>query len=295
MATGRNGPLTAIAAIALAIGTLGGCAQAVSGTAQPNKAESDKAMAAAHDRGIKAFRGHFDSIKDEKGKLYNYLRFGSKSRDREFETAIQGNPPSLLFKQHDSDPNDSYDEFHPAGSDVNYLRLGDKHAHLAPTRWVSLPTTYPTKLGSCDSIVGFAACHLEKAIAQTKLDAPDRQPRQARAGDGIVEISSGITLGTAIDENLVIPPEDIAKSITPEMKAKILPVRIELGADGEFRKFEIRASVAEGSTTLEVQFGYEVTGKAEKKDLPSVPANEVTALTDKAVIDKFMDDLLNDR
>jgi hypothetical protein len=282
----------AIGSLALVTVLLGGCGKAVTGTARPNQAEADKISAARYEDGIKAFRGYFDRVRDGNGKLYNYLRFGGKKRDREFDATILGNPPAILIKQHDGEPGYEYDQFHPAGSDLDYVRLGDKHAHLAPTRWVSFPTAYPkgTPVSACLTLVGFAGCHLKNAIAQTKLDAPDRQPRTARAtGDG-VEIDSGITLNTAMAENLIVPPEDIANQIGKDMKDTVLPVRIELGPDNEFRGFEIRATVSGGSLTLEVQLGYEVTGKAEKSDFPDIPpANEITALTDKAAIDKLWD------
>lgn len=278
---------------------LSGCAQAVSGSPQPDKAKADEAMAALYESSIKAFRDHFENLGDEKGKVFNYLRFGSKNRNREFDVVKRGSrTPALLVKQRDGDPGDEYDEFHPSGADVDYVKLGDKHAHLAPTRWVSVPTIYPksSAVKSCSTLHAFVGCRMDKALAQTKLDAPDRQQKQAaETSDGGTEISTGITLGNAIKEGLVVPPKELANKVTPEMKDAILGVRIEFGSDGKFRKFELRSTVS-GETTLEVQLGYEVTGKSNDDDFPKVPKpNEVTVLSDKAAVDKFWDDISNDR
>lgn len=284
---------------ALAGVLLAGCAQAVSGSPQADKGKADEAMATLFERSIKAFRDHFENLGDEKGKVFNYLRFGSKNRNREFEVVKQGTrTPSLLVKQSDGEPGDSYDEFHPSGANVDYVRLGDKHAHLAPTPWVSVPTIYPksSPVNPCSTLNAFVGCRMDRALAQTKLDAPDRQPRQtAGTPDGGTEISTGITLKNAIDEDLVVPPAELADKVTAEMKNEILGVRIEFGPDGKFRKFEMRSTV-NGETPVKVELGYEVTGESSDDDFPKVPKpNEVTALTDKAAVDKFWDDIANDR
>ncbi|MFL6141002.1 MAG: hypothetical protein ACJ72N_03890 [Labedaea sp.] len=277
----------------LAAATMSGCARPVSGTASPEAAAADKAMAAAYDRGIGEFEAHFGRLGDERAKVYNYFTWGDTKRTNEFESAKLGNPPATLVTKRRDESDDNVLTLHPAGVDVDYVRLDRAHANLAPTPWVSLPTAFPKDLGfdPHSLLTSWVAIKLDLAINQTKLDAPDQQQRTVTAtGDGY-ELHSGATLGTMIDQGIATVPEELKSKVTREMKATVLPVRMNFGPTWEFRSFEVAATVP-GEPELRIQLGYEVAGTTAKSDFPAAPAPaEVTAITDKAAVAKFYDDL----
>jgi hypothetical protein len=273
---------------------LAGCAQGVPGTPRSNDAEAAKAQAAAYDLGIKAFEYHFSNVKDEKGRAYYYVRFADKSLDREVEAFFLGDPPAILSKVGGTEDGDEFDKFHPAGADLDYVRLGPKLAHLAPTPWVSEATLFPKNgyFSPCELDGISSACGLSKAIAQTNLETPDGLDKQTRRNpDGTSEILTGITLQTFLEFKVMIFSEESGAKITPEMLKEVLPVRITLDAEGRFAKFELRATVPGEPSQLQVQLGYEATGKTTKSDFPEVPKPEEVTALDKAASDKFWDDV----
>jgi hypothetical protein len=281
---------TLLAAVALS-----GCARPVSGTATPNQAAADAAMTAAYGRALGEFEAHFAHLGDEKAKVYNYFTWGETKRTNEFESAKLGNPPATLVTKRRDESDETMLTLHPAGADVDYVRLDRAHASLAPTPWVSLPTAFPKELGfdPHSLLTSWVAVKLDLAMDQTKLDAPDQQQRTVTVtGDGY-ELHSGVTLGTMIDQGIATVPDELKSKVTPEMKATVLPVRMNFDPNWRFRSFEVAATVP-GDPELRIQIGYEVAGTAAKSEFPAAPAPaEVTAITDKAAVAKFYDDLGN--
>lgn len=280
--------------IALAVTLLSGCARAVPGEARANQQAADAAMAAAYERGIAAFQAHFRRLGDETAAVYNYLVYGDTKRTNEFESAKLGDPPATLLTKRRDESDDPITWLHPAGAEVDYVRLDRGHAHLAPTPWVSLPTIYPKERRFDPHLLltSWVAVKLDNAISETKLSVPDRQPHTVRPKpDGGFELHTGATLEAMIEEGIASVPDELKSKVTPEMKATVLPVRMDFGPDWEFRAFEVRATVP-GDPQLQIQIGYEVTGTASKDDFPAAPQPaEVTPITDKAAVQTFQDEL----
>lgn len=272
-----------------------GCARAVSGSPVADQKAADQAKAAAYEQGIKAFQSHFAKLGDEKAKVYNYVTFGDQRRTNEFESAKVGNPPATVLSKRRDSSEEAVLIVHPAGAPIDYVKLDRRHANLAPTPWVSTPADIqpgdpfrPQLL-----LTSWFAAQLDSAIAQTKLNVPDQQPRTAvpKPGGGY-ELDTGATLGTMMDKGIATVAEELKSKVTPEMKATVLPVRMEFDADWNFTKLEVRASVPSDSGALELQVGYEVAGQASKSDIPASPLpTQVTAITDPAALSTFWKDL----
>ncbi|HEU5472149.1 MAG TPA: hypothetical protein VFV67_15965 [Actinophytocola sp.] len=286
-------PMLPVAAAALTI-TLAGCAQAVPGTAQPDQVAAAKAMESAYTKGISEFQTHFGRLGDERAKVYNYLYLGDSKHINEFESAKFGNPPMTVVVKHPgADDKDVQIFLHTPNSDVDLVKLDSRHAALAPTPWVSTPT-FQLKDGFDPYLMltSWVAVKLDGAITQTKLDAPDQQRRSVtpKQGGGY-ELRTGVTLESMIDGGIASVPVALRDKVTAEMKATVLPVRMDFEPDWRFRGFEVLGTVP-GDPQLRIQLGYEVTGRASREDFPQPPApQEITAITDKDAVAKFYDDL----
>jgi hypothetical protein len=284
-------------AVALMTVLLSGCAHAVPGTPQANPGDAAKASADAYDRGMKAFTDHFNNISDEQGHSYYYARYGGKTLNREVDNLMVGDPPALLSKIKGAKDGDDFDKFHPAGSDLDYVRLGANLAKLEPTPWVSMSTVFPRDgfFTPCSLDGISSACGLSQALGQTKLESPDGLTKEARRNpDGTVEIHTGVTLNNFLEYKVMVFGEAVKKQLTPEMLKSVIPVTITLDSSGQFLKFELRTTIEGEPTPLELQLGYEAHGKAAKEDFPSLPgADQITAITDKAAETKFWDDVYN--
>ncbi|MGH3879162.1 MAG: hypothetical protein ACRDSK_19205 [Actinophytocola sp.] len=287
MTTGRPGRVVVLGAVVVLAAT--GCAQATAGSARPNEEAADAITVEA---GITAFQEHFEKLGDEHAKVYNFLNYGDIQLTTEHESRKYGDPPITVLERRRADESDTSVVLHPPDDPVDYVRLDERHAHLAPTPWVSTPTIYSNGFETCFLLTAWLACHLDNAIAQTKLEAPDRQPEQSRKTEDGVEVTTGALLGLMIDEGFIGIPPERQDEVTAQMRDEVVPVVIRLDEEMRFTGFEIRGKVDDGKTQpLELQIGYEVLGKAKADDFPEKPAaSELTAITDKAAADKFWED-----
>jgi hypothetical protein len=207
-----------------------------------------------------------------------------------------GEPPAILSKRRFSADGDWAETFTPPASPIDYIKLDADHKFLAPTPYVSVPSLYAGGFDTCSLLTAWAACNVDTSIGQTKLDAPDEQPSEARATEDGFEVTTGALLGVMLDEGIVSVPEDKRDQLTDRMLQTVVPVTIRLDHSMKFTGLVVRGTVSDGDATkLEIQLEYEVLGEAEESDLPEVPAAEdVTVITGKAALDKFWEKL-NDR
>jgi hypothetical protein len=273
-----------------------GCAQPSPGRPVADRASAEQATADAVERGIDAFQEHFTAFGDEHARVYNYLNYGDTRITTEHESFKVGAPPAILSKRRFAADGDWAETLTPAGSKLDYIKLDSAHQFLAPTPWVSVPSLYADGFNTCSLLTAWAACNVDTSIGQTKLDAPDEQPHEARATEDGFEVTTGALLGVMLDEGIVSVPEDKRGDLTDRMLKTVVPVTIRLDHAMEFTGLVVRGTVADGDATkLEIQLEYEVLGEAEESDLPEQPAaKDVTAITDKAALDQFWEKL-NDR
>lgn len=273
-----------------------GCAQPTAGRPVADRTAAEQATADAVKRGLDAFQSHFVNLGSEHARVYNYLNYGDVKITTEHESYKVGNPPAVLLKRRFSEDGDWSDTVTPAGSKIDYVKLDKDHAFLAPTPWVSVPSLYADGFENCFLLTAWLACHLDQAIGQTKLDAPDEQPSEARTTKDGFEVTTGAVLKVMMDEGFISIPADKRDGLTDRQQNTVVPIVMKFDKDMEFTGFEIRDKVADGNATqLELQIEYEVLGRAGKDDIPDAPAAaQVTAITDKAAVDAFWDKF-NDR
>jgi hypothetical protein len=286
-----------LAGAVLCLAVAAGCAQPTAGQPVADRASAEKATADLVTRGLDAFQQHFVELADEHARVYNYLNYGDVKITTEHESYLVGNPPSLLTKRRFSEDGDWSETLWPSKSPVDYVKLDSDHAFLAPTPWVTVPSLYADDtFQNCFVITAWVACHLDTAIGQTKLDAPEEQPSEARATEDGFEVTTGALLKVMLDEGFISIPEEERDGLTDPMLNTVVPVVLQFGKDMAFTGFEIRDSITDGDETpLELQIEYEVIGKATRDDIPEEPeAAEITAITDKAAADAFWEKF-NDR
>jgi hypothetical protein len=272
------------------------CAQPTAGTPVADRAAAEKATADAVQRGLDAFESHFTNLGNEHARVYNYLNYGDVKITTEHETWKYGNPPDILYKRRFSDDGEWSEQISPPGTKVDYIKLDPDHAFLAPTPWVSVPSIYANGYDNCFLLTAWVACHLDKALGQTKLDAPDEQPNEARTTEDGFEVTTGAGLKNMMDEYFITIPEEDRDKLTDRQLATVVPVVLKFDHDMNFTGFEIRDSITDGDATeLQLQLEYEVLGEAEKDDIPDPPATaQITAITDPAASDAFFEKF-NDR
>lgn len=281
-----GGPVRVGALVTVVLLVLPGCARPTAGTPAPDRATADSITVEA---AMTAFQDHFADLGDEHAKVFNFLNYGDVKYTTEHESHKLGDPPMTVLTRRQDEDADSSAILHPPDDPMDYVRLDARHAQLAPTPWVAVPTLYQDGFQTCFLLTAWLACHLDNAIAQTRLDAPDRQPARAQRTEDGVEVTTGALLGVMIDEGIITVPRDRRVGITAAMRDEVVPVAIRLTSDLEFTGFEIRGKVTDGDAEpLELQVGYEVLGESSERDFPAKPAaGELTTITDEAAVDEF--------
>jgi hypothetical protein len=287
MAVRRPGRVAVLAAAVLLAASA--CAKATAGQAAPDQEAADAILV---EDGIKAFQDHFANLGDEHAKVYNFLNYDDIQLTTEHESHKLGDPPMTVLERRRDKESDASAILHQPDDTVDYVRLDERHAYLAPTPWVSVPTIYLGGFQTCYLLTAWLACHLDTAIAQTKVEARDRQPATAQRTDDGVEVTTGALLGLMIDEGIIGIPQERQAEISAQMRDQIVPVTIKLDTRMKFTGFEIRGKVDDGKAKpLELQIGYETLGKSTPEDFPDTPApSELTTITDEAKADKFWED-----
>ncbi len=279
-----------LACAAVCVAVTAGCAQPTTGRPVADRADAEQATADAVQRGLDAFQDHFANFGDEHARVYNYLNYGDTKITTEHESFKVGDPPAIVLKRRFSTDGDWSLRLTPPGSKVDYIKLDADHTSLAPTPWVSVPSTFAAGFDTCFLLIAWAACNVDASIGQTTLDAPDEQPSEARATEDGFEVTTGALLGVMLDEGIVSVPEDQRDGLTERMLDTVVPVTIRLDHSMEFTGFVVRGTVTDGDATrLEIQLEYVVLGEAEESDIPDAPAAaDVTAITGEAAVAEFM-------
>jgi hypothetical protein len=273
-----------------------GCAQPTTGRPVADRAAAEQATADAVKRGIDAFQDHFTNFGDEYARVYNYLNFGATKITTEHESYKVGDPAAVLLRRRFEADGDWSERVTPPGSKVDYIKLDEAHAFLAPTPWVSVPSLFAEGFEPCILLTAWAACNVDTSISQTTLEVPDEQPSEARATEDGFEVTTGALLGVMLDEGIVSIPEDQHEALTEPMRKTVVPVTLRFDQAMAFTGFVVRGTVTDGDAPkLEIQLEYEVLGEAKESDIPDAPAAaEVTAITGQAALDAFWEKF-NDR
>ncbi|MCA1655666.1 MAG: hypothetical protein LC635_04320 [Pseudonocardiaceae bacterium] len=220
-----------LASAVLCVAVAAGCARPTAGSPSADPAVAEQATAALVERGLDAFQQYFVELGDEHARVYNYLNYGDHKVTTEHESFKVGDPPTILLKRRYADDSDWSQTLTPAESPVDYVKLDRDHAFLAPTPWVSVPTLFAGGFRTCALLTAWVACHLDTAIGQTNLDAPDQQKSEARAtGDGF-EVTTGALLKVMIDEGFVSIPEELRDGLTESQLDTVVPVVVRLDRD----------------------------------------------------------------
>lgn len=209
------------------------------------------------------------------GTSFNHAEYGDARTDRQTFVAKLGDPPALFLQQSSSTEGDQIDSYHPAGSDRDYLLLGDAYVTLAPTRWVSVPTSYPADALDVCVIEGLAdVCRMSAALAETmESDAAVGVPQQVfTRDDGSTQLVTAITVDSALAQpGLIDLSSEVTSQFDEEILQSLIPLSVWQDAEGLLTKIELSGQV-DGDTPLLVQTGFEVSGVAVEENFPQPPS-----------------------
>ncbi|PXY32218.1 hypothetical protein [Prauserella muralis] len=289
-ATSRPRPLrlSALVTAGVLLLTLGAaCSPGRAGTALPDGDQAAEYVSAKFTRTLERLADDFGGNEPRRSTHRSFTRIDDKKADNTI-TAIQvGSPPSRLYKNHSNrDSSDYRDYFHPAGSDVEYMRLGPVYKDLAPTEWVSKPYTAGS-LNVCYWGGYTAVCRMLDTVSQSMQNGS--AAKQAKSlEDGSVELTAEVTLREFLDQRVVILPDWVLERISEKMRDGVLNTRIALDPEGKLMEIEMKGLISADGHEIEINEHYQVLDPPTENDLPKVPSpDEVTALTTEAQVDDF--------
>jgi hypothetical protein len=218
------------------------------------------------------------------------------------QLAMMGTPPAISITASGvSAPGTSLQTYHPSGSKLDYLLVGENIRDLAPSPWISVDTSYvdepsdpdrrraPYSLGFCHASSFFLLCSVRasvfRAVIQNENNVPD-DPHVSVLPDGGTEMSITVPFWTLANAEefpnypAVFAVDSEFKALTEAMEDEPILIRIWQTAEGEPLKVELNGEVTDGTDTIAVQAGWERTGQSTEADYPQAPsALDVTYMT----------------
>jgi hypothetical protein len=236
------------------------------------------------------------------GSYYNLIMLNGESiRSNVGTLAMMGNPVTVAFQQPQvGSPSDIY---HPAGSQWDYVLLGQEYRELAPTAWIGERTIFgreidsvaerraPYDMSFCFGSSMGLLCGVRASILNTLLVprlAQAANPKVVDLPDGGTELRMAIPFGalSTVDDfpnyPSLFPAEDMDTILTDEMTKQPLMVRVWQTAEGEPTRVEVNGRMVDGQDTITLQAGWEKIGEATESDFPVPPESwDVTYLNDE--------------
>jgi hypothetical protein len=226
--------------------------------------------------------------------------------------AMMGNPAAITLQEGGGSTAEGrglgLSRYHPAGSDVDYLLLGETIRDLAPTPWISVesvlvdgrdfkdefmqrdPYTTTFCVGSSRFILCGLRATLFKAISENNPDV-FKNPEVTDLGMGMTLLSVTVpvwALGRSDDYPgfaALVPAieENEARLLMQnEMIREPILIRLWQTAEGEPIKMEMNGELTDGERVLTFQSGWEKKGTATARDFPQAPSPmDVTHFTNE--------------
>lgn len=270
---------------------LSGCGTAHSGTAVPNAAAAAKYVSKKFEDSINNLNKEIHAQEDKKVRLERYLRLDERWLDGTIEGARRGSPPDRSVKIADNkNPANQRVILQPPGK-REYMYLGGVYSSLAPTPWVSLPST--TSGGwECTWSGAQDACKIVDAIAATVKADPHavRSAKSLSAGD--TEVRAAMTYDAFLESRVIVLPQDASDEIRKYFGDKAIRVRIILSEDSKLKEITLDGKEANAEHKLELRMKYQNLGEPNDSDFPKKPRKQdITDLRTKKQVDKFHDGL----
>ncbi len=119
-----------------------GCAQPTTGTPRADRRRGREGhRGRGRHAGSTRSRTTSRTLGDEHAAVYNYLNYGDLKITTEHESFKVGDPPvDRCTKRRYAEDGDWSETLTPPESKVDYVKLDEDHAFLAPTPWVSVPS-----------------------------------------------------------------------------------------------------------------------------------------------------------
>lgn len=286
---GTRGRVSRLAVAIGATALLAGCASSVrtvdagSQAALPDETVVAATQTKQFDQAIKNLDHGLVDGHPVRGTMFKHASFGAKKSDEEWDVEFLGDPAAIFVRTRvKSGDNGNLDMLHPAASPYDFFLLGKKFASIAHTAWARVPTNYHEPLNVC-LITGYQQiCDMEDAVTYTAKEHAKVIKRFSRNADGTRTLLTGVTLASLLEDNFLLNiPESIRTQFTPAMLSYQLPARFVIDGKGDIQVASITGTVP-GRTALDVQLGFQVTGSADSRDLPALPAaSDTTFVTAK--------------
>ncbi|MDR0366375.1 MAG: hypothetical protein LBH68_06085 [Bifidobacteriaceae bacterium] len=246
---------------------------------------------------------------DVLGSAYTIILVdGEVEQNVTIETGMMGNPAATYYLIGGSSPETSLNSYHPAGSDQDYVLLGEALRDLAPTPWITRPTLFPPDpilkdfllerepytwspcAGSSYLILCGIRGSMFRALAEPEAQAAAK-PEVTWYEDGSTMLSVTVpcwSLST-VDEFPGYAPilrgggtDEWLAMLANEFADQPVLIRIWQASDGEPVMAEINGELTDGKITMQLQGGWTKTGVPNAADFPAPPnALDVTNMTDE--------------
>lgn len=269
------------------------CTTEITGNGTADDTEAAKYVSKKFGDTLQNLSGSLHGEQPHKVRLQWQGRVDDSDSGATVNTVKVGSPPSYdVTEQSIKDSDDTLETYHPAGSKVQYVRLGPRYESLAPTPWVSMPYE---AWGSpqCGKKGYQMFCRMVNSIADA-TEKHDAAKEATTRSDGATELVAGVTLRDILAYEIISFPDDLLEVISDSMKNEQVSATVRLDPDGDPASVAMNGTVSGDEHEVEIHVKFEVLGSAAKDDMPEKPAkDDLTKLKDQDDVDDFYERMSN--
>lgn len=281
------GPVRRLASVAVILALAAGCGQARAGTALPKGEDASSYVGAKFEQAMDKLKDKLKDTRDTTSSLDQTFRIDEKTAKGTLTTVRTGSPESRVLRNRAQNPDEVIDTFTPGEGTVDYTYLGPVYRSLAPTPWVSTPKPAAGLINPCTWQGLIVPCRMANA-AFAAFKADKRAVKSARSlGDGKIELAVDVTLGTFLDEMVILMPPKLRERVGETLKKALIPTVITLNPDGSPESLVMNAKADGDGHEVELHYDFKLTGKANPQDLPKIPDPTQLTVLDQAGADDF--------
>lgn len=282
------GRVRRLAGAAVLLALAAGCGQARAGTALPKGDDASDYVGGKFEQAMAKLTAKLKDTHDAASSVQDYFRLDEKFAQGTLTAARVGSPESRIVRNRGvRNPDEIIDTFTPAEGAVEYTFLGPAYRSLAPTAWVSTPKPEAGLLSPCSWPGLIRPCNMANA-AYAAYRTDKRAVKNGRStADGRTELTVDVTLGTFLDERVLLLPTKVGEKVGDALKKGVIPTVITLNPDGSPASFVMDAKLDGDGHKVELRFDFKFTGKATAQDLPKIPDPAQVTVLDQAGADDF--------
>ncbi|MDO5051903.1 MAG: hypothetical protein Q4E05_03310 [Pseudoclavibacter sp.] len=241
--------------------------------------------------------GGLSGVRDFASVGYMHGVAGGAELHVQKESIVMGG--TVVTRETTDDARLTIDMVHIEGSDMNYYLFGEAYLGVTRTPWLAEPGRDVRREGDglcVDVSAVWFLCNIMEAWWAAQEEHAEALPfRLETNADGSRHYVTALTPASLEAAGLFTFDEELSAKLGEQALQGFIPLHVWIDQDGVVSKLEANGVLTGERETLEMQFGFELTGVPSEDDRPIDPAtldpSVITVVTDPVRLQAMWDEI----